>query len=103
MRWSIAPTVRIFRLRKEDNVDFWEVWGNVRIAHGERIWARNIGLKSIDSLLLTPEGGSVDAYFATKWVWYPKRPSNYASIHIFDHDGSAHSGSVDVNFYAIGL
>ena len=102
-RWSIAPTVRIYRLTKEPNVDFWEVWGTVTIAHMERIWARDVGLKSIDSVILTPEGGSRDAYFCTKWVYFPKRPSNYASIHIFDHDGTGHAGSVDVNFYMIGL
>lgn len=69
--------------------DFW-----LRVESGSVVNAWQLGLRTIDTLLFTPQGGSTDPYYATAWTFGPKMFENYATIFIWDNDGSQVSGSV---------
>jgi len=81
-----------------------KVWtgGYIDIQHGAIVHARQLGLKTIGQLLIQPDAGSTDPYYMTKWVVDPKKTNNYASVFIWNHDGSGVSGTITANWRAVG-
>ena len=86
-----------------------KVYGHMKIAAKEYVYAHELGLNTIQVLLLTPETGTHTGYMAQKWVYNPGEYGNYASIDIFDADGTEVTagrgpadGSLWLNFIAIG-
>ena len=85
------------------------VYGEMKIAAKEYIYAHELGLKTIEVLNLTPEAGNHTAYIATNWIYHKGEYGNYASVDIFDNDGTEitagrgpSDGSVWLNFVAVG-
>ena len=72
------------------------VHGEVKIAAGEIIYARELKLNTLEVLKLTPEVdrtvGGDKGYIAHKWVYHKGEYDNFASIDIYD-DASAWQGS----------
>lgn len=93
------------------------VYGEMRIAAKEIVWAKELMLNTIQVLVLTPEAPAAQwAYTAQKWIYRKGEYDNYASIDIFSHDtGSTdvveltaghadapYNGSIWLNFIALG-
>lgn len=87
------------------------VYGEMKIACYERVWARELGLKTLQVLVLTPELGFNDGigYMAQKYVYHKGEYDNYASIDIYDDASEAQSagvapvdGSIWLDFIALG-
>jgi hypothetical protein len=76
------------------------VYGNMKIAAGERVWAHELKANSIEVLTLTPELNRNNGlgYMAQKYISQPGAYNNYASIDIYDDAStwqSAGTGPVD--------
>jgi len=79
---------------------YGKVYGNMKIAAGERVWAHELKLNSIETLVLTPElnRNTGLGYMAQKYVSQPGAYNNYASIDIYDDASvweNAGTGPVD--------
>lgn len=97
-----------------------KVWGEMKIAAKERVYARELKLNTLQVLLLTPETGIHYPFTATKWIYHKGEYDNYASIDIFapsaayQYEGKERSGelsppatlpndgSIWLNFIALG-
>ncbi|RLI27002.1 hypothetical protein DRO58_04935 [Candidatus Bathyarchaeota archaeon] len=86
-----------------------KVYGKMKIAAKEYVYAHELKLNTIEVLLLTPETGVHTGYLAQKWVYNPGEYGNYASVDIFNTDGTeitAGAGPVDgsiwLDFEALG-
>lgn len=87
------------------------VYGEMKIAAGERVWARELGLKTLQVLVLTPELNLNNGlgYMAQKYISFKGRYDNFASIDIYD-DASVWQnpgigpvdGSIWLDFIALG-
>jgi hypothetical protein len=87
------------------------VYGEIKIAAGEHVWAYELGLKTLQVLVLTPEidHRPAHAYSAHKYINHKGEYNNYASIDIFD-DAAAFQGpgtgpvdgSIWLDFIALG-
>jgi len=93
-------------LLKEGNEhckEFTESEGTVYLGSGAILRARYIGLRTIATLLFTVQGGSTDSYYATFWIWEPKRFDNYATVWIWDGNAPSEvTGSVYLCYRATG-
>lgn len=87
------------------------VYGEIKMASRERIWAYELGLKTLQVLLLTPEVNFNDGigYMAQKYIHHKGQYDNYASIGIFDDASEEQTagvapidGSIWLDFEAIG-
>ena len=96
------------------------VYGEMKIAAKERVYARELKLNTIQTLLLTIETGYHYPFTAMKWIYHKGEYDNYASIDIFapsaayQFEGGTrsspdplpsalpHDGSIWVNFIALG-
>jgi hypothetical protein len=69
------------------------VYGEMKVAAGERIWARELGLKTLQVLVLTPELNLNNGlgYMAQKYIRHKGEFNNYASIDVYD-DASVWQG-----------
>lgn len=86
-----------------------KIWGNMRIAAKERVYAYELGLKTLQVLLLTTETGAHTLYHPQKYINTPGAYDNYASIDIFNDAGieitagnGPADGSVWLDFVALG-
>ena len=95
-----------------------KVWGEMKIAGKEVVFARELKLKTLQVLLLTTEHGTHSLYTASKNIYHKGELDNYASIDIFSADayemtaGSytdvdisselPYDGSLWLNFVAMG-
>lgn len=96
-----------------------KIWGDLKIAAKEIIYARELKLKTLQVLLLTPEHGVHQMFVPSKNIYHKGELDNYASIDVFSAtanelviDGGAVStliastgptdGSIWLNFVAIG-
>lgn len=87
------------------------VYGEIKIAAGERIWARELGLKTLQVLVLTPELNLNNGlgYMVQKYIRHKGEFNNYASIDVYD-DASVWEGpgtgpvdgSIWLDFIALG-
>jgi len=85
------------------------VYGEMRIAAKEVVYAREMKLNTIQTLQLTAETGTHTLYNPQKWIYHKGEYDNYASIDIFGHDDSEivagdgpDEGSVWLDFEALG-
>ena len=86
-----------------------KVYGKMKIAAKEYVYARELKLNTIEVLVLTPETGTHTGYLVQKWIYNPGEYDNYASVDIFDTSGSEvtagrgpEDGSIWLNFIALG-
>ena len=91
------------------------VYGEMKIAAGQYVFARELKLNTLEVLTLTPELRDLRAiasrlgYIAQKFIYHKGELDNYASIDIFD-DASAWQepgtppvdGSIWLDFIAMG-
>ena len=82
------PLIHIYGIERHvhGNGVYGVVYGEMKIASGERIWAHELKLNSIEVLTLTPE---IDlnnglGYMAQKFVYRKGEYNNYASIDVYD-------------------
>ena len=85
------------------------VYGKMKIAAKEYVYARELKLNTIEVLVLTPETGTHTGYLVQKWVYNPGEYDNYASVDIFDTGGTEitagrgpEDGSIWLDFIALG-
>jgi len=90
-----------------------KVFGEMHIAAGERVWAKELKLKTIQVLDLTPEIPYRLAHglIANKYIYHKGAYGNYASIDIYDDAGTLQTpdrgqpysdGSCWLDFIALG-
>ena len=87
-----------------------KVYGEMKIAAGEIVYARELKLNTIEVLLLTPEVSYTGhGYIAQKYIYNKGEYDNYASIDIFDTAGNEitagngpEDGSIWLDFVALG-
>lgn len=85
------------------------VHGELLIAAGERIYAREMGLKTLQVLNLTPEVDAQDGhgYMAQKYIHHKGELNNYASVDIYNDAAlfispANRAGSMWLDFIALG-
>jgi len=91
------------------------VYGEMRIAAKQVVFAKELKLNTIQVLTLTPEHGAVGAaYTPSKWVYHKGEYDNYASIDILQNidgtltqltaglAGAPSEGSIWLDFIALG-
>ncbi len=74
------------RIVKGEGV-FVRVYGEMKIGAKERVYARDLGLRTIQLLMLQPEHGTHNPYTTAVWIYRKGELDNYASIDIFSMDG----------------
>jgi len=89
-----------------------KVYGELKIAAGEIVYARELKLNCLQVLLLTPEvsrGVRTHGLLANKWIYHKSEYDNFASIDIWDDNGQwqgpgagPSDGSVWLDFEALG-
>jgi hypothetical protein len=98
-----------------------KVYGEMKIAAKEIVYARELKLNTLQVLLLTPETGDHYPFHVQKYIYHKGELDNYASVDIFSFDtgyemlsgdrqltGTTHpsalpsDGSLWVNFIALG-
>jgi len=91
-----------------------KVYGEMKIAAKEVVYARELKLNTIQTLHLTPETGVHRPYIAQKWIYNKGELDNYASIDVFTveagteyevtagHTYAPEDGSIWLNFIALG-
>jgi hypothetical protein len=88
-----------------------KVYGEMKIAAGEVVYAKELKLNTIEVLTLTPEvnKNTTVGYIAQKYIYNKGAYDNYASIDIYDTAGTWLSpgrgpvdGSIWLNFIALG-
>ncbi len=85
------------------------IYGEMRIAAKEAVYARELKLNTIQTLTLTAETGTHTGYNAQKYIYHKGEYDNYASIDIFNMAGTEitrgsgpDEGSVWLDFEALG-
>jgi hypothetical protein len=87
------------------------VFGEMKIAAGQYVYARELKLKSLQVLNLTPELNlnNTQGYMAQKFIYHKGELDNYASIDVYSDDGTWQGpgtgpvdGSIWLDFTAIG-
>ncbi len=86
------------------------IYGEMRIAAKEVVYARELMLNTIQTLTLTPETGTHTPYHAQKYIYHKGEFGNYASVDIFTVvdgvelavDAGPDEGSVWLDFEALG-
>ena len=91
-----------------------KVYGEMKIACKEVVFARELKLNTLQVLLLTPEvGAENETYIAQKYIYHKGELDNYASIDVFDDTGAEigginrtqgpeADGSIWLDFIAVG-
>jgi len=86
-----------------------KVYGEMKIAAKEYVYARELGLNTIQTLQLTPLTGAHTGYIAQTYIHNKGEYDNYASIDVFDTGGTEitagngpEDGSIWLNFEALG-
>lgn len=85
------------------------VYGELKIAAKEKVYARDLNLNSVKMLVLTPIAGNHTAYIPTTYISQKGVYDNYASVDIFTDDGTEvtagngpYDGSLWLSFVAVG-
>jgi len=97
-----------------------KVWGEMKIAAKERVYAKELKLNTLQVLLLTTETAYHYPFTVNKWIYHKGEYENYASIDIFAPSAAyqfeaktrsstdplpntlPHDGSIWLNFVALG-
>jgi len=97
--------VEIKWARKIPGTEAAEVWARVRFnSAGDRLYSRDLGLKTILDLVVTPEYPGTAGVFVTKYLENPGELDNYASLWSWTATDTAESaiGSTWVDIHALG-
>jgi len=88
------------------------VYGELKIASGEIVYARELKLNCLQVLVLTPEYSrqpTVQVYTPVKWIYHKSEFDNWASIDIYEATDGWESrgnlpsdGSIWLDFVALG-
>lgn len=108
-----APLIQIHSIERHvfGNGICIHVYGELKIAAGERVWARELKLKTIQTMNLTCEipRRMGHGYIANKYIYHKGEYGNYASIDVYDDTGAWGSrgqlpaeGSIWIDFEALG-
>jgi len=83
-----VPVVQIHHVRRDvhGNSIAIKVYGELKIAAKEIIYARELKLNTIQTLLLTTKTGYHALFHPQKWIYNEGEYDNYASIDIFSCD-----------------
>lgn len=57
--------------------------GEMKIAAKEIVYAYELGMKSIEKLILQPEAANHTMYTSSVWIYHKGELDNYASVDIF--------------------
>lgn len=86
-----------------------KVYGEMKIAAKERVYAHELKLNTIKVLVLTTETGTHHLYHPQKYIVNKGAYGNYASVDIFDANDTEmtagnlpQDGSIWLNFIAMG-
>lgn len=79
-----APLIHIHDVERHifGNSTVVKIWGQMKIAAKEIVFARELKLNTLQVLLLTVETGHHWPWTANKWVYHKGEFDNYASIDI---------------------
>jgi hypothetical protein len=81
------PLIHVYAVQRDvHGSGVWgTVYGSMKIAAGERVWASELKLNSIETLILTPEIpiNNVHGYMAQQYTYQKGAYENYASIDIY--------------------
>lgn len=82
-----GPRVEIHHLERyvSGNGVVTKVFGELKIAAKERVYAYELGMKTIQVLLLQPEAGDHHMYPSNVWIYHKGEYDNYASVDIFSN------------------
>lgn len=85
-----VPVVQIHHIERHvhGNGIAIHIWGEMKIAAKERVYAREMGLNTLQVLLLTPETGAHYPFTVSKYIHNKGELDNYASIDIFSGDST---------------
>ena len=106
-----GPRVEIHHIERHvhGNGVVVKVWGEMKIAAKEYVYARELGLNTVQVLLLTPDTGVHTLYHPQTYIYNKGEYDNYASVDIFDDSGTEitagngpEDGSIWLNFMALG-
>ncbi len=118
-----APLIHIHDVERHvfGNGIVVKVWGQMKIAAKEVVFARELKLNTLQVLLLTVETGMHWPFTPQKWVYHKGEFDNYASIDILSPQSAAYQweagtrsdgqavptvlpadGSIWLNFMALG-
>jgi len=111
--YKTCPLIHIHHIERvvHGNGIAIKVYGEMKIAAGEYVYARELKLNTLEVLLLTPEvnRNNGTGYMAQKYIHNKGELDNYASIDIYSHDGTFQApgtgpidGSIWLNFEAVG-
>jgi hypothetical protein len=87
------------------------VYGEMKIAAGQYVYAKDLKLGTVQQILLTPELNlnNTRGYMAQKYIYHKGELGNYASIDVYSDAGTWQSpgtgpvdGSIWLDFEAIG-
>lgn len=88
------------------------VWGEMKVRSQGIVRARDLDLKTIKVLLLTPVTGKwplrsdpADTDIpvgVSKYIYNQGEPDNWASVYLWDNCTTEHTGSVWLDFHALG-
>jgi hypothetical protein len=87
------------------------VYGEMKIAAGQYVYAKDLKLGTVQQLLLTPELNlnNRHGYMAQKYIYHKGELGNYASVDIYDDAATFQApgtgpvdGSIWLDFEAIG-
>ena len=106
-----GPRIEVHHERREmhGNGIAVRIYGELKIAAHEVVYAYEMGLNTLQVLSLTVEGGNHTGYTVKKWIYHKGEYDNYASIDIIDTSGTCitagngpDDGSVWLDFIALG-
>ena len=108
-----GPLVHIHHIERavHGNGIVVKIFGEMKIAAGEYVYAREMKLNTLQVLLLTPELNLNNGlgYMAQKYIYHKGGYDNYASIDIYDDNSGFQGpgsgpvgGSIWLNFIALG-
>jgi len=80
-----CPLIHIHTIERHvhGNSTCVHVYGEMKIAAKEVVFAKELGLSTIQVLLLTPESANHTPYIVTNWIYHKGEYDNYASVDIF--------------------
>jgi hypothetical protein len=108
-----GPLIHIHFMERtvEGNGIAIKVYGEMKIAAKEYVYAHELKLNTIQVLTLTPHTGAHTGFIAQKYIHNKGEYDNYASIDVFDTDGheitagsqyAPEDGSIWLDFIALG-
>ena len=107
------PLIHIYGIERHvhGNGVYGKVYGEMKIAAGQYVYARELKLNTLQVLNLTPELNinNTHGYMAQKYIYHKGELDNYASIDVYDDAGAWQNpgngpvdGSIWLDFVGIG-